>query len=44
LKYLGYIPKDKYFKFRIKTDELYKLSQLFYDEMESVVTEKLVAC
>ena len=42
LKHLGQIPKDKYFKFRVKTDTLYKLSQLFYDELQEVVTKKLV--
>jgi len=33
---------NRYYGFKIKKDKLYKLSELFYDEMEDVVTEKLV--
>lgn len=33
---------NKYYGFKIKKDKLYKLSELFYDELQSVVTEKLV--
>ncbi len=36
------MPKDKYFRFKIKNDKLYKLSALFYDEMQGVVIEKIV--
>lgn len=42
LKHNYNMPKDKYFRFRVKKDKLYKLSELFYDEMHGVVTEKLV--
>jgi len=42
LKHLGHIPKDRYFKFRIKTDDLYKLSVLFYDVLEDVIQKKIL--
>jgi len=42
LKHNYHMPKDKYFKFKIKKDKLYKLSELFLDEMSDVVISKLV--
>ena len=42
LKHNYNMPKDKYFRFKIKNDKLYKLSALFYDEMQGVVIEKIV--
>ena len=42
LKHLKHIDKNKYFKFRIKTEPLYKLSNYFYDELQSMVQNELV--
>ena len=43
LKHLGHIDKSRYFKFRIKTESLYKLSNLFYEALQAIVQKEMLS-
>lgn len=42
LKHLAFIPKEKYYKFKIKKTKLYELSKLYAEKMLPITQEKLV--